>query len=571
MLSGIAGAVRPDGPAPDLGPLLERLAALRPGGAPVSATLGPAALGATRDTALLAGADTLVAVDADQPASTRAAARDAAPAGPAAAAMWEGAARRLTLTRDALGGRPLFYAPLPDGGLAFSSSLRALASWPGVSAAPDPTGIDQFLEWGYVRAPGTILRGVRKLPAGQRLVWEGGRERIEEAPAPGGVAAAGASLRGSLEAAVRRRLPSSGPAFVLAGTGAADPLVERIVAEVAPGRERRLAFEGPGALRYEVGPGQIMVTLPQLLDEPLADARLLGVARLLRAAAEDMGVCAPASHLPAPMGVAPRPIALSGHGAPELLGDAPRHRASLQGLELPAWRRALALRLLGGPIDAGSAGDGFRDRVRLRASTPAGDARAAWRFHETLFDAALRGRLLRPQVREGAARDGAAAGEETGGTGAPADRLLALDLEYHLPGLLLPGLDAASVWSGVELRSPFLDPEVVRFVVGTPAEKRAAMIEEAGAPERAPALDRWWRGELADLAREVLTGRVARDRGIIEMKTMKELLEEHRTGARRRERQLHALLVLELWLRAHAEGPREMRRKARSAAGPEGS
>jgi asparagine synthase (glutamine-hydrolysing) len=569
MLSGIAGAVRPDGPAPDPGPLLERLAALRPGGGAVTAALGPAAFGATRAAALFAGPDALAALDADAPASAPGGGPPVE--GPAAGAAWEGAARRLTLTRDALGARPLFYATLPDGGLAFASSLRALALWPGVSAAPDPAGIDEFLAWGHVRAPRTILRGVRKLPAGHRLVWEPGRERLERSPAPAAAAARDASLRGRLEAAVRRLLPPDGPAFVLA----THPLVERLVAEAAPGRARRLALAGPGApadaIRYDVGPGQIMVTLPQLLDEPLADPELLGAAHLLRAAAEATGVRAPAAHLPVSMAEPRRSLALSGHGAGELLGTDPRHRAALDGLALPAWRRALALRLLGGPLDAGAAGPGFRDRARLRASTPAGDPGAAWRFHATLIDAALRERLVRAPFREGLAADAAEDGPP--GSAAPADRLLALDLEQHIPGLLLPGLDALSVWSGVELRSPFLEPDVVGLIAAAPPAQRAAMLEETGAPGRAPVtlpLERWWRGELADLAREVLTGRVARDRGIVEMKTMKELLEEHRTGARRRDRQLHALLVLELWLRAHAEGPREMRRKARSAAAREG-
>jgi len=89
-------------------------------------------------------------------------------------AWWEPGARRLTLVRDRFGVRPLHWAALPDGGIAFASEAKALFTSGEVAAAPDLAGIDEvFTTWG-ARAPGTAFAGVAQLPPGGLLVWEDG-------------------------------------------------------------------------------------------------------------------------------------------------------------------------------------------------------------------------------------------------------------------------------------------------------------------------------------------------------------------------------------------------------------
>jgi asparagine synthase (glutamine-hydrolysing) len=89
-------------------------------------------------------------------------------------AWWEPAARRLTLARDRFGVRPLHWATLPDGGIAFASEAKALFASGEVVAAPDLAGIDEvFATWG-ARAPRTAFAGVAQLPPGGLLVWEDG-------------------------------------------------------------------------------------------------------------------------------------------------------------------------------------------------------------------------------------------------------------------------------------------------------------------------------------------------------------------------------------------------------------
>jgi len=75
-----------------------------------------------------------------------------------------GAKGKLLLARDRLGIKPLYYAHLPDGTLVFASELRAILEHPQVSREIDPLAVDAYFAYGYIPAPLTIYRVVRKLP-----------------------------------------------------------------------------------------------------------------------------------------------------------------------------------------------------------------------------------------------------------------------------------------------------------------------------------------------------------------------------------------------------------------------
>src|SRR5580692_2438551 len=60
--------------------------------------------------------------------------------------LWDSRAERLVIGRDRAGKKPLFYARLPDGGLAFASELHALlAGFPSIAREPDLEAIDEHL------------------------------------------------------------------------------------------------------------------------------------------------------------------------------------------------------------------------------------------------------------------------------------------------------------------------------------------------------------------------------------------------------------------------------------------
>ncbi len=90
-----------------------------------------------------------------------------------AIALWDAPRRRLVLARDRFGKKPLFYhAGLRD--LVFASELGALAASRRFDKRPDLDAIDAFVTMQYVPAPMTAFEGVKKLPAGHRLVCEAG-------------------------------------------------------------------------------------------------------------------------------------------------------------------------------------------------------------------------------------------------------------------------------------------------------------------------------------------------------------------------------------------------------------
>ena len=144
-----------------------------------------------------------------------------------------------------------------------------------------------------------------------------------------------------------------------------------------------------------------------------------------------------------------------------------------------------------------------------------------------------------------------------------------LDLETYLPGDLLLKADLASMAHSLELRSPFLDHEVVSLGLALPDSLKARPREGKVALRRAFASDlppdvagrgktgfgvplgRWFRHDLRELARDVL----AADRGWFRREAVDGLLAEHESGRADHGHRLWCLLMLELWVREHVETP----------------
>jgi asparagine synthase (glutamine-hydrolysing) len=89
-------------------------------------------------------------------------------------ALWDRERHELLLGRDRLGIKPLVYAALPDGGIAFASEIAALRNDPGIDLAMDRAALSEYLACLYVPAPRTLHRGIAKLPPGHVLRWSRG-------------------------------------------------------------------------------------------------------------------------------------------------------------------------------------------------------------------------------------------------------------------------------------------------------------------------------------------------------------------------------------------------------------
>jgi asparagine synthase (glutamine-hydrolysing) len=83
-------------------------------------------------------------------------------------ALWDKNARTLTLVRDRLGIKPLYWAEY-DGQFLFGSELKALRAHPAFHAEIDRSGLAGYLRHAYVPSPRTIYRGAHKLPPAHML------------------------------------------------------------------------------------------------------------------------------------------------------------------------------------------------------------------------------------------------------------------------------------------------------------------------------------------------------------------------------------------------------------------
>ncbi len=83
---------------------------------------------------------------------------------------WDAAGKSLTLARDRMGERPLYYATTADGFLLFASEIGAIAASGLIRLELDPEAVSDYFLYGFVPDPKSIYKGVRKLPPGSTLV-----------------------------------------------------------------------------------------------------------------------------------------------------------------------------------------------------------------------------------------------------------------------------------------------------------------------------------------------------------------------------------------------------------------
>lgn len=88
-----------------------------------------------------------------------------------ALAVWDEHARRLSLARDRMGEKPLYYG-WNDGRFIFASELKSFHAAPGFKAVVDRDALALYLTYGYVPAPWSIFEGVRKLEPGVLLTLD---------------------------------------------------------------------------------------------------------------------------------------------------------------------------------------------------------------------------------------------------------------------------------------------------------------------------------------------------------------------------------------------------------------
>jgi asparagine synthase (glutamine-hydrolysing) len=502
-------------------------------------------------------------------------------------ALWDERREQLLLARDRLGKKPLVYHD--DGSrVAFASELQALLETPGIPRAVSPQALDLYLTYQYVPAPLAIFDGIRKLPPAHYLVASPQGTRIErywEPPTATAEAADAArcaeELREQLSEAVRMRLISDVPLGAFLSGGIDSSIVVGLMARHTkePVRTFSIGFGEPkydelayarlAAERFKTQHREFTVTpsaielLPKLVrhyGEPFADSSAIPTYYLSERTREHVTV------------------ALSGDGGDEGFGGYERYAAMalgalFDGLPRPAkWATKKAAGLL---VKGFSTAQPKTRGRRLRRfveglSRPRVERYVEWIAYFKRADKAelytddFASRLgehdathyLAAEFQKVAELDAAAATAR-------------VDAVTYLPNDILTKVDIASMANSLEVRSPFLDQEVMTFALSLPTALKMGrlgtspkrLLRRAFADLLPPAIRRrgkmgfgvpiaaWLRRDLRDYIHGILLSPECLCRGYFREETLRRLLAEHTESKADHADRLWALLNLELWHR----------------------
>ncbi|KVR26161.1 asparagine synthase (glutamine-hydrolyzing) [Burkholderia ubonensis] len=521
-----------------------------------------------------------------------------------AIALWNRESRVLTLARDRIGEKPLYYGRIGDA-LVFASELKALRSFPGFDGAIDRDALCLYLRQSSVPAPYTIYRGIRKLPPGTFIQFEHARDTprvraywtLEHAieagraePFEGTAQEAVGLLDGILRKAVAQQMEADVPlgAFLSGGVDSSAIVALMQAQSAAPVDTFTIGFHEAGydeagyakAVARHLGTRhtELYVTadhalavvpkLPSIYDEPFSDASQIPtflVAELTR------------RHVK---------VSLSGDGGDELFGGYTRYFLTPR-----LWRK---LHRVPAAVRA-------RIAAALHALRPdhadqlAAVAQSAWSGAEARETPPRIGDRLHKlgHVMTADSRIGlyrllmsavhhperiALAGQEPPtpldtASAWPADltfaeQAMAIDTLTYLPTDILTKVDRAAMAVSLETRMPFLDHHVVEFAWRLPAALRlpdgqskvllrrlldayvpASLIDRPKQGFCAP-IDHWLRGSLRDWAQTLLHPARLREEGFFDAAAVERLWRQHQTGRMNWQHQLWTVLMFQSWLEA---------------------
>ncbi|MDE2420946.1 MAG: asparagine synthase (glutamine-hydrolyzing) [Gammaproteobacteria bacterium] len=94
-------------------------------------------------------------------------------------ALWDRKSKTLTLARDRLGEKPLYYSHNQNR-IIFGSELTTLEQFPDLNKEIDREALGEYFKYSYIPAPYSIYKDVKKLKPAHYLVWSPRRGVIQE-------------------------------------------------------------------------------------------------------------------------------------------------------------------------------------------------------------------------------------------------------------------------------------------------------------------------------------------------------------------------------------------------------
>ena len=488
--------------------------------------------------------------------------------------LWDTVERTLFLARDPFGIKPLFLTTTPAG-TAFSSekkSLLELAPSLGISLELDPRALQHYLVLQYVPEPETMHARITRLESGCHAVVRPGQvpelTRWFTPDFPVQRFAQGAEQRryDEISEVLQDSVAKHMRADVTVGSFLSGGIDSTAIAALAKRHNPDLitfttGFERAGYSEVDVaaetaqllgvrhvvrtvGPAEFAEALPSIvwyLDDPVADPALVPLWFVAREARKHVKVV------------------LSGEGADELFGGYTIYREPLSLARLTSLPTSLrrGLGRLSSVIPEGTRGQDLLRRASLNLEQRYyGNARI---FQDARLRSVLKG--FNPAWGHTDVTAGVYA-QSVGWD--PVTRMQHLDLFTWLRGDILVKADKMTMANSLELRVPFLDPEVFRVAARLPMEEKISAVTTKHALRRAlvdivPAhvlnrrklgfpvpLRHWLAGEeLGGWAREIITA--SQTDHLIDKTAVLAMLDDHRAGTLDHSRRIWTVLVLMLW------------------------
>ncbi len=528
-------------------------------------------------------------------------------AGMFALALWDRQNRSLTLARDRVGEKPLYYGWQGDGmqrALLFGSELKALRAHHAFAGGVDRQALTLFMRLGYVPAPWTIHPGIRKLPPGALAVlrapdaepeihryWSADEVMLRgyRTPLRLGPDEAVDRLDALLRSAVGQQMVADVPlgAFLSGGIDSSTVVALMQAQSTRPVRTFSIGFHEPGFNEAEhakavaahlrtdhtelyVTPEQalqVVPRLPSMYDEPFADSSQIPTHLVSQLARQHVSV------------------ALSGDAGDELFCGYSRYLLAqrlwgkISALPMPIRRAAAAL------ITAGSEPSWDRIAGGLGRVLPLSErfSRLGEKLHKGAR--AMLGRssdaLYLDLVSQWPDPEALVLGAHepcTVLTGADtplrelADvpRMMAFDLLTYLPDDILVKVDRAAMAVSLETRVPLLDHRVVEFAWQLPMQYKLrdgvskwalrqvlyryvprTLMERPKMGFGVP-IDSWLRGPLRDWAEALLDPQRLHADGLLAVEPIRRAWEAHRDGTANRQYPLWNVLMFQAWLQEQA-------------------
>jgi asparagine synthase (glutamine-hydrolysing) len=403
-------------------------------------------------------------------------------------ALYDRPRRRILLSRDRFGKKPLYYTN-SGGAFVFGSELTALTQHPAVSRTLSRRALQKYFGYGYIPAPHTIYEGVHKLPGGCSLwldidtlesrvekYWEYVLDPFTDIPADP-EAEWGERLRDLLEKAVQRRLVADVPVGVFLSGGIDSSAVTAFASRHVPAGQlrtfsigfdedtfderiyaRRVAQEYRTNHQEEVlSLDKACELLPEIvakLDEPMGDSSLLPTYLLSGFARRQVTV------------------ALGGDGSDELFAGYDPFKALAKAdlyrrLTPKPVHEGLRMLLARLPVSHANMSLDFKLKRTLRGlSYPPRLWCPVWMG--TIDPAEMKDLFAEPIPVEELYAEAIEAWDACPQTDL-IDKTLQFYAKLYLQDDILVKTDRASMMHGLEVRAPFLDIDVVDFVRRIPA------------------------------------------------------------------------------------------------------